>query len=362
MSSYEPLRVAVVGCGGISGPYGNSLRTKPEKVTICGAYDIDASRAEAWVQTHGGKAYPSLEALLADDAVELVVNLTIHHAHAEVTEAALKAGKHVHVEKPLATTLEEGRANVRLAEERGLRLSASPFTFLGEAQQTLFKALREGAIGRPLVAYSEMNWGRIETWHGNAPAFYRKGVGPLLDVGVYALTVLTTAFGPVRRVMGFGAIQQPLRTLGAGPKAGTTFTVETPDIVVAGLEFESGPVARLTSSFLVGGSKQASGTEIHGEKGALFIGSNHDFHCACEIQRGGKWEPLPYVAEPFRGVEWGRAVFDVADSLRTGSPQRATGKQALHVLEVCLLALESAQSGHSMNTTTRFDPPAPYYD
>ena len=116
-------------------------------------------------------------------------------------------------------------APLTVADERGLRLSASPFTFLGEAQQTVFKALREGAIGKPLVAYSEMNWGRIEVWHGNAAAFYRKGVGPLLDVGVYALTVLTTAFGSVRRVTGFGTIQQPFRTLGAGPNAGAKFAV-----------------------------------------------------------------------------------------------------------------------------------------
>ncbi|MBM3213311.1 Gfo/Idh/MocA family oxidoreductase [Candidatus Poribacteria bacterium] len=361
MATYEPLRVAVVGCGGISGPYGNSMRTKPEKVEIVGAYDVDTDRAQAWTQAHGGKAYASLGDLLAEPAIEAVVNLTIHHAHAEVTDAALRAGRHVHVEKPLATDLESGRANVRLAEERGLRLSASPFTFMGEAQQTIIRAIREGVIGKPLVVYSEMNWGRIESWHGNAAAFYRKGVGPLLDVGVYALTLITSAFGPVRRVTGFGTVQQPFRTLNAGPQKGSQFTVETPDIVVVGLEFENGTVGRLTSSFIVGGSKQASGTEVHGETGAIFVGSNHDFQCACEIQRAGKWEPLEYVAEPFPGVEWGRAMFDMADSLRTGSPQHATGKQALHVLEVCLLALESAQSGHSMNTTTRFEVPPLYY-
>ncbi|GIX06575.1 MAG: hypothetical protein KatS3mg115_0978 [Candidatus Poribacteria bacterium] len=184
----------------------------------------------------------------------------------------------------------------------------------------------------------------------------------MLDVGVYALTLLTTAFGPVRQVAAFGGILQPKRRQGAGPRAGETFFVETPDLVVAGLEFESGVIGRLTASFLVGGSKEPSGSEVHGEAGALFIGSNHDFHAPVEIQRGGKWEPLPYVHQPYQGVEWGRAVFDLADSLRLGTPQRATGRQALHVLEICLAALHSIEEGHPVRLSTTFDPPAPYYE
>ncbi|MBT3268606.1 Gfo/Idh/MocA family oxidoreductase [Candidatus Poribacteria bacterium] len=362
MSSYDPLRVAVIGCGGISGPYGASMRTKPEKVEIVGAYDMDAERAEAWAKENGGKAYSSLDDLLAEPAIEAVVNLTIHHAHAEVNRAALAAGKHIHCEKPLATNLPDGRETVRLAEAADLRLSASPFTFLGEAQQTFFKALREERIGTPLVVYSAMNWGRLEVWHGNAAAFYTRGVGPLFDVGVYALTVLTTAFGPVSRVTGFGGIQQPRRTQQSGPREGSSFYVETPDVVISGLEFANGMIGRLTASFLVGGAKDGSGTEVHGESGALYLGSNHDFNCAVEIQSGREWEALPYVAEPHRGVEWGRAVFDLADSLRTGSPQRATGRQALHVLDICVSTLESIEHGHPVSTTTHFEPPPPYYE
>jgi len=133
MPPYEPLRVAIVGCGNISGGYAKSLETKPEKVTILGATDVDPERTRAFVQTHGGASYPDLGAVLADPNVEAIINLTIHHAHAEVTCAALQAGKHVHSEKPLAGTLSEGRRCVELAERPGLRLSCSPFTFMGEA-------------------------------------------------------------------------------------------------------------------------------------------------------------------------------------------------------------------------------------
>ena len=362
MSSYEPLRTAVVGCGNISRAYGASFLTRPEKIEVVGCCDIDHSRAEAWAEKFGGKAYRSLDALLAETAVEAVVNLTIHHAHAEVNQAALRADKHVHCEKPFATNLEDGFETVALAEARGLRLSASPFTFLGEAQQTFIKALREGRVGKPLTVYSAMNWGRIESWHPNAAPFYSRGVGPLLDVGVYALTVLTAAFGPAARVSGFGGIQQRRRTLQSGPNAGQEFTVETPDMIVAGLEFESGVLGRVTASFIAGNAKDGSGTEAHGEDGALWIGSNHDFNCPVEIQKNGRWEPLEYVAEPFGGVEWGRAMFDLADSLRNGTPQRATGRQALHVLEICFAALESARTGTSARIASSFEPPAPYYD
>jgi predicted dehydrogenase len=339
----------------------NSLKTRPEKVKLLGATDVDTARSQAFVEKHGGIAYPSLEAALADDQVEAIINLTAHHAHAEVTCAALEAGKHVHSEKPLAGTLEDGRRCVELAEWKGLRLGCSPFTFMGEAQQTLLRAKNEGVIGRVLAAYSEMNWGRIENWHPNPEGFYGPGSGPLLDVGVYALTVLTTVLGPVRRVTGFAEITLPERVIARGPNAGSTFTVTTPDQVVGGLAFEEGVQGRLTASFVVRGTKQAAGTELHGETGSLFLSSNHDFNGRVEqySHDSGEWSPLPYVATPFPGVEWGRAVFELADVLREGAVQHCTGRQALHVLEVCLGVLRSAEEGRPIDIGSRFAPPPP---
>src|SRR5713226_1675849 len=310
MSKYDPLRVAIVGCGNISNGYARSLQTKPDKVTLVGATDADPDRTRAFVEAHGGSGYSDLAAVLADPKVEAIINLTSHHAHADITCAALEAGKHVHSEKPLAGTLADGRRCVELASRQGLRLSCSPFTFMGEAQQTLLRAKNDGVIGRVLVAYSEMNWGRIERWHPNPEGFYHAGSGSLLDVGVYALTVLTTVLGPVRRVTGFAQIVLPERTIARGPNAGRQFAVSTPDEVVGGLEFVEGAVGRLTASFIVRGTRQASGTELHGETGSLFLSSNHDFNARVERydDASGEWSPVPYFAEPFPGVEWGRAV------------------------------------------------------
>jgi predicted dehydrogenase len=357
MSQDSPFRVAIVGCGNISRAYGNSLNTRPEKVQILGAYDIDSERANAYTEEFGGQAYSSLEAVLGDGRVEAVVNLTIHSAHAEVTEAALKAGKHVHVEKPLATNRQDGQMVVNLAEEKGLRLSASPFTFLGEGQQTVLRSIQSGQIGQVLTAYAEMNWARIERWHSNPVPFYQQGVGPMLDVGVYALTFLTSVLGRVKDVQGHAEICQPERR----SNTGESYRVTTPDQVTGFLHFDSGITARLTASFL-GFSKQV-GAEFHGETGSIFISSSHDFNAAVELHTFDHgWQPIPYVAEPFAGVEWGRAVFQMADAVRKDAPQRCTGRQANHVLEICLGILDSAEQGGAVvPIESTFQPPISLY-
>ena len=100
------MRVAVVGCGNIAGGYGEALLRQPQ-IKILGASDIDPARAKDWVAKFGGRAYGSLEEVLADPQVEAVVNLTIQQAHVEVVTKCLEAGKHVHSEKPLAPTYAE---------------------------------------------------------------------------------------------------------------------------------------------------------------------------------------------------------------------------------------------------------------
>jgi len=360
MSQHEPLGVAIVGCGRIAEHYAASLCTRPDKVRLVGGFDVVPERARELTDKHGGRAFESCDALLNEPDVAIVANLTFQQTHAAVTEQALSAGKHVHSEKPLACSRDDGKRLLQLADEKGLRLSCAPFTFMGEAQQTFIKAQRDGVIGAPFVAYSEMNWGGIERGNPRPVPFYQKGAGPLLDVGVYALTVLTAALGPVRSVTGFAHIVQPQRVIGNGPDKGQRFTVETPDQVVGGLEFACGAVGRITASFRNGQSKQANGAEFHAEGGSLFLESNVSFNSAVERYdiEAGKWEAVPHVRKPFGGVEWGRAIFDLVDSLHTGSPQHCTGRQAYHVLDICLSILESAEQGRALDVSSRFETPS----
>jgi predicted dehydrogenase len=347
----EALRVAVVECGNISGPYGETLAAYPS-VEILGATDLDRALTTAFVERFGGIAYPSLDAILDDSDVDAVLNLTSHGVHAEVTTAALAAGKHVHSEKPLAASYEVARSLVDLAAERGVRLSCSPITFMGEAQETVWRLVESGAIGSVRVAYAEVNWSRIESWHPRPEPFYR--IGPLADVGVYPLTILTAMFGPARRVTAFGKIVYPDRLT----TSGEPFTVRAPDFGVAVIELENGTVVRLTASFYVGQHSKQRGIEFHGDTGSLFLSSWQEFDATVELAPfGGSYEAVP-VANPFSGTDWGRALGELSDAIAKERPHRATGAHAAHIVEVLDAITTSASESRAVDVTSSFPPPA----
>ena len=197
------IGVAIVGCGNVAKKYAEQIGAY-DNVSLIGFYDLLAERSQAFARENGALTYPNLDELLADQTVDVVVNLTIHHAHAEVTEKCLDAGKHVYTEKPLALSLDDAQRLVNLAEQKGLRLSSAPITYMGEAQQTAWKELRGNKLGPVRLAYAEINQGRIESWHPNPVPFYEVGI--VWDVGIYPITVLTALLGRVQRVTTFGHI------------------------------------------------------------------------------------------------------------------------------------------------------------
>lgn len=352
-SENGPLRIGIVGCGNIAGPYAKTLRPYSQ-IELVGATDVERARAQEFAELYGGRAYASLDEMLADERIDLVVNLTIHHAHPAVITQCLKAGKHVHSEKPLALTYEEAQALVDLAAEKGLRLSCSPITYMGEAQQTAWKQIREGRLGTVRVAYCEVNWGRIESWHPNPGPFYE--VGALFDVGVYPLTLATTMLGPARRVMAYGTVLYPDRTT----RAGAPFHIDTPDWVLAVVELANGTVVRLTTNFYVGHHGKQKGLEFHGDDASLYLGSFQDFQTEVEVSDFGKsYEPVAYVREPFPGTEWGRAVVEMAEAIAENRPQRATGAQAAHVVEILCAIQQSYREQRPVDVASDFVPPAP---
>lgn len=321
------MRVALAGAGNIADRYAAAIVAANE-LELAGATDPVPGRAAALTRARGGVEYPSLQALLADDAVDTVVNLTSPHAHFEVSASALDAGKHVHSEKPLALTYAEARALVERASRNRVRLSSSPATLLGEAQQTAWKLVREGAIGRVRAVYAEANWGRLEAWHPDPRSLY--AVGPLVDVGVYPLTIVTAIFGPARRAQAFAKTLERERTL----VDGTSFAPESSDFVVATVELADGVLARVTASFYVGPSKQR-GLELHGDDGSLHLTTWAEADSRIEQQeRGGAYTTIPPVREPFPGIDWGRPLVDLAQGVDEGLPHRSSGEHAAHVVEV----------------------------
>jgi len=290
--------------------------------------------------------------------VEAVVNLTIQPAHVEVVTRCLEAGKHVHSEKPLAPTYAEASRLVALAESRGLRLSCAPVTWLGEAQQTTWKMIRDGRIGTPRIAYATVDWGRIEAWHPNPAPFY--AVGPVFDVGVYPLTLLTAWFGPVARVVAGGGVVNPDRTT----KEGKPFKITTENWTVAVLDFAGGLRARLTADFYVGEpAENRAGLEIHGDAGSVATG----WHAATNPVRfgrfGDKYRRVPLVRPPaMQGdwyCDWSAGVFELWRALRSGQPHPTGGAHAAHVVEVMQSVHRSVREGRAVELTSTFPAPVP---
>jgi predicted dehydrogenase len=307
------MNVAIVGCGSIAARYARDIAAA-DGLELVAATDALPERAAGLAAEFGGIAYESLPALLADENVELLVNLTGVTSHVEVTAAALEAGKHVHSEKPLALRYEDARALVELAEARGVLLSASPATLLGEAQQTFWKLLREQAIGRVRVAYAEANWGHIESWHPTPMTIYAAGPAP--DVGVYPLAILTAVFGPVTRVTAYGTTVEPNRV----DIQGVPFRIETPDLVVALCELQGGVVVRLTASFYVGPGRQR-GIEVHGDGGMMHlarVGRGRFAPAAVGHRQRRRLPGRPARAPPAAG----NRLVPAADRPRRGRPRR----------------------------------------
>lgn len=351
--SEQTVRVAIVGCGNIAKAYVEQIQAY-ENVELIGFADLMAERAQAFATEHGGTAYTDLTALLADADVNVVVNLTIHHAHVEVITQCLEAGKHVYTEKPLAMTYAEAARLESLAAEKGLRLSSAPITYMGEAQQTAWRELRKGTPGAVRLAYAEINHGRIEKWHPNPVPFY--DVGIVWDVAIYPITVLTAFLGPVERVTAFGQVVYPDRkTLD-----GDDFQITTPDTVIAALEFASGTLARLTSNFYTRTSKQGSSMEFHGDIGTLYLGSCFDFQAEVSYAPyGEEFAPIDLVKEPYEGVEFGRGLKEFADALCEGRPHRASAAHAAHVVEVIEAIHRSMDEDGAIDLASTFSAPEP---
>lgn len=348
------MRIGIVGCGDIAGPYARSIVTAAG-LDLVAAFDALPECAHQLSTEFRGEPHDTLAALLADDRVETVLNLTPATAHVEVTSSALKAGKHVYSEKPLALDHEQAHALIELAEENGLLLGSAPATLLGEAQQTMWKLVRDGAIGQVRVAYAEANWGHVEAWHPSPLTLHRSGA--IADVGVYPLAILTAIFGPARSVRALAATVEPERV----DMHGTRFRIDPPDIVVAMLELESGLIVRLTASFYVASGKHR-GIELHGDNGMLHLDSWAYFDSKLQLatsENADDYKDVPLVREPYPGIDWSRSLTDFADSLQEERLPRASGSHAAHLVEILDAIDRSHRSGGLVAIHSSFPPPDP---
>lgn len=352
-----PLRVGIIGCGNISAEYMLNLPSFAPLVQVTACADQIDSRAQDFGARHNIQACPR-SALLHSDSVDIILNLTPPAAHVEVSQAALQAGKHVYSEKPLALTFDQGKLLLETARQKGVQLACAPDTFLGGGLQTCRKLVADGWIGEAVAASAFMTCHGHEDWHPAPEFYYRKGGGPLFDMGPYYLTALVTLLGPLRRVCAYARSSFSERIVTSPPGPARRIPVETPTHYTASLEFRTGPLATLMVSFDIW---QASlpHLEIYGSAGTLCCPDPNTFGGPVRlfsITHGGSAEiPLSHTAQIGRGI----GVADLAASLIEGRPPRASGEMALHVLEA-MCAIERAASLHeSVELSTSFNPPAP---
>ncbi|MFE0757863.1 Gfo/Idh/MocA family protein [Inquilinus sp. NPDC058860] len=355
--SERPVGVGIIGCGVISGAY---LKAAPHfpilRVKACADLNPEAAQAKA---AEFGIAALSIEQLLADPEIEIVLNLTTPQAHVPVGLQAIAAGKHVHAEKPLAVGVAEGRTLLDAAKARGLRVGSAPDTFLGAGQQTARALIDAGRIGRPVAGTAFMMVPGHERWHPNPDFYYAKGGGPLFDMGPYYLTTLVNMLGPVARVTGTVAAAYTERRIASGPRAGQVVPVGTPTHITGTLAFASGAVVTMVMSFDIPAHRHAS-IEIYGETASLSVPDPNTFggEVLVSIDRT-EWKAETtghaYGDGNYRII----GVADLAQAIRTGRPHRANAELAFHVLEVMEAVERSGREGRPVEIESRCERPEP---
>jgi predicted dehydrogenase len=355
----DKIKVGIIGTGNISGIYFQNGR-KFESMEVIACADLDVERAKAKAAEHGIRGC-SVEELLADPDIQMVINLTIPLAHASVCLQALEAGKHVFVEKPFTVTREEGEQVLELARRKGLLVGSAPDTFLGGGIQTSIKLVEDGWIGTPIGATAFMVGGGHESWHPSPEFYYHKGGGPMFDMGPYYLTALIALLGPITRVTGSARITFPERTITSQPKYGQKIKVETPTHIAGVIDFASGPIGTLLTSFDVKGNSILPRIELYGSAGTLLIPDPNNFGGEIRVWRAGakEWSSIPLThgyADNARGV----GAADMAKAIQTGRKHRANGDMAFHVLEAMHGFHDASEQGKHYVMKSTCERPAPF--
>jgi predicted dehydrogenase len=360
----EPVRVGVVGCGNISGIYLKNCSAF-ESVRVVACADLDVERAAAKAAEFGGARACSVRELLDDPSIEIVLNLTTPGAHAAVGLGAVRAGKSVYNEKPLTIELGDARRLIDEAARAGVLVGGAPDTFMGAGLQTcrdVVDGSGEWSIGAPVAATAFMTCHGHESWHPDPGFYYEVGGGPMLDMGPYYLTALVSLMGPVKRVTGSARITFAERTITSEPKRGEKITVRVPTHVAGVLDFASGAIGTILTSFDVWHAGLPC-IEVYGTEGSLSVPDPNGFGGPVRVRRAGDeaWREAPITREYGYNAR-GIGVADMARRLRAGAgggAPRASGSMALHVLEIMHGIHEASKRGAHVELTTTCARPAP---
>jgi predicted dehydrogenase len=394
------MRIAIVGCGYVFDFYMAKFPSHPD-LEIAGVHDIDTGRTAAVAKHYGLSVYPDLAALLADPTVGMVVNLTSIDSHFAVTKAALEAGKHVYCEKPLVTDIAQGRALFDLAAAKGLVLAAAPSNLFSDTVQTMWKAVRDGAVGTPLLAYAEFDDNPIylmgpENWRSASgapwPYAHEYESGCTWEHAGYHLVWLCAILGPALSVTGFA------KALVADKTPLPLHPSDTPDFTVGCINFASGAAARLTCSIIAPADHRM---RIFGRTGEISADTYRDYRAPVRLEHFAQKALSARRLRAIRNSPWLGRIFGiggvslplarnsrsqtyppirsakalkrrqegqqdkaigvalVADAIRSGQPSPIPPDFILHVTELTLAIQAAGTEGAAHRMETTFAPMEP---
>ena len=352
----DTVKIGIVGIGAISGIYLENITNTFKEIEIIGVCDLIRERAEKAVEKYQiPKLYEDMYELFNDPEVDIVLNLTRPYEHYKVTLEALKAGKHVYSEKPLAASLKEGKELMALSRARGLMLGGAPDTFLGAGIQTCRKLIEDGYIGKPLGAAGFMICHGHESWHPDPEFYYKYGGGPMFDMGPYYLTALVNLLGNVSDVFAMTGTNYPQRVITSKEHFNEIINVDVPTHYVGTMQFESGAIGTLFTTFDVHYDQQAR-LEIYGTEGTLFVPDPNGFGGPVRLFRPehGSIQEIPLVFD-YKENSRALGLADMAKAFRTGRKARANADMTYHVLEIMEGFAESGKEKKLISIESRFE-------
>ena len=349
MSRNGRFGVGVIGAGTISNQYLKNMTAFPD-LDVRIVADIFTDKAAEQAAAYGVPQSGTPKQALQHPDVDIIVNLTIPQAHAEISAAALDSGKHVWTEKPFATDRESGRELLEKADSAGLRIGGAPDTFLGAGLQTARRLIERGDIGTPLTGLTLFEVPGPVDDHLNLEVLLSRGAGPLWDIGPYYFTTLFQIFGSFSSVAGFGHIARPQRILQVGSKTGQQIQVEVPTHVSVIADFASG---QSSSSVLSWDSphRRVGHVEIVGTDATISIPDPNEFdgYVKLRAKNDTEWRVIRAA-----GAVGGRGLgaLEIARSVAADVPHRASGELAYHILDTMASVSESVEERRWVDVTS----------
>ncbi len=363
------FKVGLIGCGHISETYfrGHDYFNN-FKITKCA--DINSENAQKCADTYDITAC-SVDEILKDTEIEVILNLTIPRAHYEVAKQSLENGKHVYSEKPMAVNFSEGEELLALSKSKGLYIGNAPDTFLGGGIQKSIDLINQNKIGNVRLGSAIFAYPGVQSYHPNPePWFANNEGGPVMDMGPYYLTALVNLLGPAKSVHGISTKVFEKRVIGIGPKKDQEFSVECPTSYLVNLEFHNQALIQITLSFDVV-THQRNHIELYGDRGSMIVPDPNMFGGSVMTSNddSGIWEehktddlPLGRInittqsgranESPTNANYRGVGLAEMLYCIENGINHRCNGELSLHVLDIIKSTMKAADSRTTQDIKT----------